>query len=116
VPLADLVSPNKTQVTLGYEGWAYCARTEDKRIFLVYFEKGCPKSQIRGARLNSIYRARWFNPRDGSWLDAGDSRLSAGKIGIISLPDFPGEADWGLQLIYEGPVNGAVPERPPVPR
>ena len=116
VPLADLVSPNKTQVTLGYEGWAYCARTDDKRIFLAYFEKGCPRSQIRGARLNSIYRARWFNPRDGSWLDAGDSRLPAGKIGIIALPDFPGEADWGLQLVYEGPASGAVPESPPVPR
>lgn len=110
VPLADLVSPNKTQVTLGYEGWAYCARTDDKRIFLAYFEKGCPRSQIRGARLNSIYRAQWFNPRNGSWRDAGDSRLLASKIGIIALPDFPGDADWGLRLIHEGPVNGAGSE------
>ncbi len=31
VPDADLVSPNKTQTTRGYEGWAYCARTPDKK-------------------------------------------------------------------------------------
>jgi hypothetical protein len=106
VPLADLVSPNKTHVTLGYEGWAYCARTDDRQIYLAYFEKGCPQSQIRGARLNSAYRAQWFNPRDGTWLDAGAGRLVANKIGIIALPDFPGDADWGLRLIYDGPLYG----------
>ena len=106
VPIADLVSPNKTTETLGYEGWAYCARTEDKKIFLAYFEKGCPKSQIRGARLNSKYKAQWFNPRDGSWTDAGNGKLVADKIGIIVLPDFPGKEDWALQLIYAGPVKG----------
>ena len=50
VPNADLVSPNKTPVLRSYEGWAYCARTPDKEIFLLYFEKGCPRSQVRGAR------------------------------------------------------------------
>jgi len=107
VPLADLVSPNKTQVTLGYEGWAYCARTDDKQVFLAYFEKGCPQSQIRGARLNSRYRAQWFNPRDGTWLDAGKGKVFANKIGIIALPEFPGDADWGLRLSYEGPGTKA---------
>jgi hypothetical protein len=108
VPLADLVSPNKTHETLSYEGWAYCARTDDKQIFLVYFEKGCPLSQIRGARLNSVYRAQWFNPRDGTWLDAGNGKLAANKIGLITLPDFPGDADWGLQLIYESTATGKL--------
>jgi hypothetical protein len=105
VPLADLVSPNKTRETLGYEGWAYCARTNDQKIFLAYFEKGCPKSQIRGIRLNSKYKAQWFNPRDGKWVDTGNGNLSANKIGIITLPDFPDNQDWGLQLIYEDPQN-----------
>ena len=105
VPLADLVSPNKTHETLSYEGWAYCARTDDKQIFLAYFEKGCPSSQIRGARLNSVYRAQWFNPRDGTWLDAGNGKLVANKIGIIRFPDFPSDADWGLRLIYDGPAR-----------
>jgi hypothetical protein len=102
VPLADLVSPNKTHNVLGYEGWAYCARTPDKAIFLAYFEKGCPRSQIRGARLNRPYRAQWFNPRDGTWSDVGDGKVRASKIGIIQLPDFPGDNDWGLKLIDEG--------------
>lgn len=104
VPLADLVSPNKTHVTLGYEGWAYCARTDDKELFLAYFERGCPQSQIRGAKLNSVYRAQWFNPRNGTWLDVGDGEVVANKIGIIALPNCPTDEDWGLRLVYEGPV------------
>jgi len=106
VPLADLVSPNKTHETLSYDGWAYCARTEDKQIFMVYFEKGCPESEIRGTLLNSVYRAQWFNPRDGSWIDAGKGRLISSEIGIVEVPDFPGDTDWGLRLIYERPVKG----------
>jgi hypothetical protein len=106
VPMADLVSPNKTHETLSYEGWAYCARTGDKKIFLAFFEKGCPTSEIRGARLNSVYRAQWFNPRDGTWIDAGNGKLISSEIGIIELPDFPVDSDWGLRLIYENGVTG----------
>jgi hypothetical protein len=104
VPDADLVSPNKTSVIRSYEGWAYCARTDDKNIFLVYFEKGCPRSQIRGARLNSVYHAQWFNPREGTWSDASDGTVRSSRIGIIVLPDFPSDADWGLRLVYDNPV------------
>lgn len=104
VPDADLVSPNKTHDILSYTGWAYCARTDDKEIFLSYFETGCPRSFIRGAKLNSLYRAQWFNPRDGSWQDVGDGILRANKIGIIRLPDFPDDNDWGLKLVYQEPV------------
>jgi hypothetical protein len=102
VPLADLVSPNKSHDILSYEGWAYCARTPDKNIFLVYFENGCPQAQIRGAHLNSFYGAQWFNPRDGTWINIGNGRLTSSNTGIIQLPDFPEENDWGLKLIYEG--------------
>lgn len=109
VPLADLVSPNKTHDVLSYDGWAYCARTPDKNIFLVYFENGCPKSQIRGAHLNSTYRAEWFNPRDGTWQDVGDGHLRSSKIGVIQLPELPGKTDWGLKLVYEGATPSAAP-------
>ena len=108
VPMADLVSPNKTSETLSYEGWAYCARTTDKEIFLAFFEVGCLKSQIRGAKLNSVYQAQWFNLRDGTWSDVGNGKLVANKIGIIRLPDFPDKSDWGLRLIYESTVKGKV--------
>src|ERR1035437_1064258 len=103
VPLADLVSPNKTHDVLSYEGWAYCARTPDKNIFLAYFEKECPQSEIRGAKLNSVYSAQWFNPRNGTSTDAGNGKLISSKIGVIRLPKFPENVDWGLKLIYEGP-------------
>lgn len=106
VPLADLVSPNKTQTTLGYQGWAYCARTDDKNMFMIYFERGCPQSEVRGAKLNSIYHAQWFNPRDGTWKDIGN--LTANKIGIINLPPPPNEEDWGLELVYVGKAAGLV--------
>jgi len=98
VPNADLVSPNKTPMLRSYEGWAYCARTPDKELFLLYFEKGCPKSQVRGANLNRVYRAEWFNPRTGTWQDVGPGTLRSSVIGIISLPDFPDDTDWGLRL------------------
>jgi hypothetical protein len=104
VPNADLVSPDKTQVILGYEGWSYCARTDDREIFLAYFERGCPQPQIRGAKLNSVYRAEWFNPRDGTWQDVGDGKVMSSKIGIINLPNLPNEEDWGLKLVYEEPA------------
>jgi hypothetical protein len=103
-PMADLVSPNKTHDIRTYEGWAYCARTPDKNIFLAYFEKGCPRSQVRGARLNSSYRAEWFDPRNAAWQDVGATgTLRSSVIGIIMLPDFPGDTDWGLRLTYAGP-------------
>ncbi len=111
VPMADLVSPNKTNVTRAYEGWAYCARTPDKEVYLVYFEKGCLRSQIRGAKLNSTYRAQWFDPRNGTWQDAGNGGMvQSSRIGIIALPNFPDDNDWGLRLTYAGPAIPA--ERP----
>ena len=109
VPMADLVSPNKTHDILNYEGWAYCARTPDKNIFLAYFEKGCPRSQIRGARLNSVYQAQWFDPRNGTWININNGKLASNKIGIINLPDVPGDKDWGIKLIYEGPQDPLHP-------
>lgn len=104
VPIADLVSPNKTAEVRSYEGWAYCARTPDKNIFLAYFEKGCPRSQIRGARLNTTYRSEWYDPRKGTWQDVGTGMLRSNMIGIIALPDFPADADWGLRLTGADPV------------
>jgi hypothetical protein len=108
VPLADLVSPDKTHDILSYEGWAYCARTPDKEIFLAYFERGCPRSQIRGAKLNSSYRAQWFNPREGTWSDVATGTLRSDKIGTIQLPDFPGLTDWGLKLTWAASPPGAA--------
>jgi hypothetical protein len=61
-PDHGLVVPSEIQTVKGYEGWACAARTPDKNIRLAYFEKGCPRSLVRGALPMSLYRARWFDP------------------------------------------------------
>jgi hypothetical protein len=104
VPIADLVSPNKNYDILSYSGWAYCARTVDKKTFLLYFERECPQAQIRGAILNSHYKAQCFDPRNGTWMDVGNGTVTANKIGIIKLSEFPDKSDWGLKLVYDGPA------------
>jgi hypothetical protein len=105
VPDEDFVVPNKTHIVKGYEGWAYAARTPDKEIFLAYFEKGCSRSLVRGARVTSVYRARWFNPRNGTWVDIGTGKIKSDVIGEIELPDFPSYIDWGLSLVCMGPAE-----------
>jgi hypothetical protein len=102
VPDSNLVTPSRTQTVLGYEGWAYCARTVEKNVFLAYFEKGCGRSLIRAARPQSTYRAQWFEPRSGTWADVGSGWLESNRIGVIALPDFPSDQDWGLRLTYGG--------------
>jgi hypothetical protein len=97
-PNADLVSPNKNANVRSYEGWAYCARTPDRAIFLAYFEKGAPRAQVRGARLNTEYRAEWFDPRTGKFSPAGNGTLRSSQIGILQLPDLPSDTDWALRL------------------
>jgi uncharacterized protein DUF4038/uncharacterized protein DUF5060 len=105
VPNADLLSPNKTHITRGYEGWSYCARTAEKDLFLAYFEKGCPAGQIRDARPLSTYSAMWFDPRAGLFRPAGNGWVLSNAIGVIVLPDFPADLDWGLRLVYAGPAS-----------
>ena len=100
-PNADLISPNKNAELRSYEGWAYCARTPDRNIFLAYFEKGAPRAQIRGAIPYATYRTQWFDPRNGTWRDAGNAPLRASAIGVVNLPNFPGDNDWGLRLAHE---------------
>ncbi|MGD0464929.1 MAG: DUF4038 domain-containing protein [Tepidisphaeraceae bacterium] len=98
VPNAQLVIPNSNANLRSYEGWAYCARTPDKEIFMAYFEKGCPKAEIRGAKLHTRYRAEWFDPRQGTWQDIGGGTLISSVIGVIPIPALPTDADWGLRL------------------
>lgn len=104
VPDADLVSPNKTHVINGYEGWAFSAHTPGREIVLAYFEKDCPTSQIRTLAPLSIYRAQWYDPRSGTWSDAGNGWLKANVSGVMVLPAFPSDLDWALRLTYAGPI------------
>lgn len=104
-PQTDLITPNRTHDVLSYEGWAYCARTPDRTNYLIYFERGCPVAEVRGARLNSVYKARWFNPRTGEWTNIEEGELPSSKTGNIKLPHLPTDMDWGVQLVYKGPFD-----------
>lgn len=112
IPNADLISPSKTQTIRGYEGWAYAAYTPEKDIFMAYFEKGCPRSQIRALKPLSYYAAQWFDPRSGTWSDVSNGFVMTNVLGVVVLPDFPADLDWGLRLVYAGAAPpGAVPPR-----
>jgi hypothetical protein len=104
VPDEDLIVPNKTHNIKSYDGWAYASRTPNKDTFLAYFEKGCPRSLVRGARTMSLYRAQWFDPRNGTWKNVNGGQVQADPTGEIQLPDFPADTDWGLRLAYSGPA------------
>jgi hypothetical protein len=96
-PNAALITPHQNYQTHGQRGWAYCARTPEKDLFMLYFEAGCPPATVRGALANQDYDALWFDPRDGTWIKAGT--LRADQTCHISLPPFPTHEDWALKLV-----------------
>jgi len=101
VPRAELVEPGRAGEEKSCLGWAYCARTPKKDLFLLYFEKDCPQARLSGGLSGKKYKADWFNPRTGEWIGAGV--IGAGGDGEIALPKFPpnkskSDIDWGLKL------------------
>ncbi len=101
LPCTYLVSPNQAGKPRGATGWAYAARTPQRDLFFLYFEKDCPSVMLMGLSPGVVYRARWFDPRTGAWLDvAGTVTSDAG--GKVALPAFPNAADqstdWALKL------------------
>ena len=61
------------------------------------------------ARLNSEYRAEWFDPRTGTFTKAGTGTVRSNQVGLIDVPDFPLDQDWGLRLILSDAPNGMSP-------
>lgn len=101
VPSRELLQPNESGEPEGYTGWAYCARTGKKDLFLLYFEKDCSRAVLSEAVAGGKYEAEWFNPQTGEWINAGV--VTADSSGHISLPDFPDNSsvsttDWALKL------------------
>ncbi len=96
VPDHDLVTPSRSGPPNGNRGWAFCARTPEKDLYLLYFEADCPPATVRGALADRDYRASWYDPRTGTWVEAGT--LRADPRCAIALPTFPSEDDWGLKL------------------
>jgi hypothetical protein len=107
VPMVELLEPNKSGRKNDWLEWAYCLRTEDKKFFLLYFEKGCRRATLSGAIANTEYKTQWFNPRTGQWNIPVNGNLKADSEGEIMLPKFPGnlslsDTDWGLKLKLSG--------------
>jgi hypothetical protein len=100
VPDADLVVPNRTHDVNAFTQWAYCARTDTKDLFLIYYEKDCPSGVARGALPETTYRALWFDPRAGTWTAvAPRGSLKSDRWGRIAVPGKPSTGDWGLKLV-----------------
>lgn len=97
-PESELVMPNKTGPDFSYYGWAYCARTPDKSLFMVYFEKDAPlEAALRGVTPAGRYVPTWFDPRKGKWGEPGEPVTVAISY-VLTLPKRPDERDWGLML------------------
>jgi len=97
----ERILPNSNSLTRGYEGWAFCARTGEKDLFLAYLEKDCPQVTIRGALPERAYEVKWFNPRTGEWSAVSGGSLKANVAGRIQIPKPPSDGDWALSLILE---------------
>jgi hypothetical protein len=94
-----LISPNRDGKPGGANGWAYGAKTAERDLFLLYFEKDCPQATLSGMLPDARYQVQWFNPRTGQWSPAGsDGILRANESGSIQLPDLPSNDDWALKL------------------
>lgn len=97
-PKAELVMPNKTGPDFSYYGWSYCARTPERDLFMLYFENEAPlEAKLRGVVNGATYRPTFFDPRDGSWLEPGET-VTVSPSSVLTLPERPDGRDWGLLL------------------
>ena len=102
MPCTERISPNKSDKPNGATGWAYCAGTADNGLFMLYFEKGCPQAALANVNPEAKYKAQWFNPRNGQWIEIAE-HIIADASGRLALPSFHGnatksETDWALKL------------------
>lgn len=99
VPEHEMIIPNKSGDHIGFRGWAFCARTEEKDFALLYFEKDCAPAMVRALQPNRQYMINWFDPRSGEWLNMENPEIiETDQTGRVELPDYPTNNDWGLCL------------------
>jgi Protein of unknown function (DUF4038) len=98
VPHRELVVPYQSAPEKGYRGWAFAACTEERDLFLVYFEPGCARPSIVGARPNATYEVLGFDPETGDGIDWAEGVVRAGGDGTIPLPAPPAERDLAIRL------------------
>ena len=98
-PRQDLINTEglfAQEATETYLRVPYCAAAPGK-LYVVYYPLGTGKKK-KEMQLESgyDYSARWFNPRDGSFVDIQKPRLD--QNGVWSVPVTPGSLDWVLLL------------------
>ena len=98
-PCRELVSPSESGPGNGFRGWAFCAATEDRRVFLVYLEPGCRSATLSGALPGAAYDALTFDPATGEWSTLGDGIVAATPEGAIALPATPSDADLAIRFV-----------------
>ena len=97
-PHKELLSPAWNSTS----NWSYCMRTHDQRLFKLYFERNAVPVNLTGVLPNTTYKAHWFNPRTGAWINVGSGTLASDAQGQLVLPACPTAAeDWGLSLSTE---------------
>ncbi len=101
MPAKQLLEPNQTPNEDKNMGWAYCMHTETKDMFILYFEKDCPKATLTGTIPSTNYEIHWFDASTGNWLET--ESVKSDQEGVISMPDFPAgsgisKKDWAVKL------------------
>jgi hypothetical protein len=104
LPEKQLLDPNQTQNEDKNMGWAYCMRTERKDLFMLYFEKDCPKAILIGTKPGAGYEMQWFDTSKGKWVKT--ERVRSDQTGKIKMPDFPtgsgiSTRDWAVKLVLK---------------
>lgn len=83
-------------------GSAMCLSKQQNSI-IVYMAKSQPVT----IRLkNGVYRARWYNPRNGKWTE---NLYADGPV--WTAPEPPDEEDWALLLEYDETLRDVTPPR-----
>lgn len=103
VPHRELVSPNETAPAHRFRGWAFTARTDDRRHFLIYFEpeyKGSPT--VGGAEPGTAYEVKTLDPETGAWGTWAGGEVVADGQGNISLPAPAADRDLAVVLMRIG--------------
>ena len=101
IPAKHLLRPYQTTNEDDNMGWAYCMRTENKDLFLLYFEKACQKPLLTETQRDVEYEFNWYDPETGEWVKK--EKLSANIRGFLQFPDFPGGKstsgkDWAVKV------------------
>jgi hypothetical protein len=107
IPATDYLAPNSNHTALGYEGWAFCARTSAKDLYLLYLEKDISEVTLRSALPDQSYSLQWFDPRSGEW--SSRTAIKSDVSGRIRIPKAPSDDDWALQLVLSKQSAGSSP-------